>query len=62
MKLFFDDGSLALVVLVILAVSFIVMNGAGLEEPAAMVTLAGGVAIALVENVVRTARTSRLED
>ena len=52
--LFFDDGSLAIVVLAILATAVIVMNALG--GPAAMAFLVGGVIAALLENVLRTAR------
>ena len=52
--LFFDDGSLAIVVLAILAAAPIVVNAIG--EPAAMIFLVGGVIGALLENVLRTAR------
>jgi hypothetical protein len=52
--LFFDDGSLAIVVLAILAATVIVMNALG--EPVAMAFLAGSVIAALLENVLRAAR------
>jgi hypothetical protein len=52
--LFFDDGSLAIVVLAILAASVIVVNALG--ATAAMVFLVGSVIAALLENVLRTAR------
>jgi hypothetical protein len=51
--LFFDDGSLAIVVLAILAAAPIVVNAIG--EPVAMIFLVGGVIGALLENVLRTA-------
>jgi hypothetical protein len=52
--LFFDDGSLAIVVLAILAAAVIVMNALG--GPVAMLFLVGSVIAALLENVLRTAR------
>jgi hypothetical protein len=52
--LFFDDGSLAIVVLAILASAAIVVNALG--ESAAMIFLVGSVIAALLENVLRTAR------
>jgi hypothetical protein len=52
--LFFDDGSLAIVVLAILAASVIVLNAIG---PAfAMFFLLASVIGALLANVLRTAR------
>jgi hypothetical protein len=51
--LFFDDGSLAIAVLVILSATAIL---AGTHEQAAMALLVGGVSAALLENVLRTAR------
>ena len=54
--LFFDDGSLALAVLVILvAASWLARSGWAGEGPA-MALLLSGVLAALAENVMRTAR------
>jgi hypothetical protein len=54
--LFFDDGSLALSVLVILGATAILMHAAWFEPSAAMTFLVSGVIAALLENVARTAR------
>jgi hypothetical protein len=54
--LFFDDGSLAIAVLVILAATAILTNAAWFDGPVAMAFLVGGVIVALLENVIRTAR------
>ncbi len=54
--LFFDDGSLAIAVLVILAVTAILLGNAWFDGPEAIAFLVGGVIAALLENVVRTAR------
>jgi hypothetical protein len=54
--LFFDDGSLAIAVLVILAVTAILTNAAWFDGPEAITFLVGGVIAALLENVLRTAR------
>ena len=54
--LFFDDGSLAIAVLVILAVAAILLGNSWFDGPEAMAFLVGGVVAALLENVVRTAR------
>lgn len=54
--LFFDDGSLAIAVLVILAATAILIDAAWFDGPVAMAFLVGGVIAALLENVVRTAR------
>jgi hypothetical protein len=56
--LFFDDGSLAIVVLVILAATAILMQAAWFDGALPMVFLVGGVIAALAENVVRTARAT----
>ena len=53
--LFFDDGSLALTVLVLLATSALAMRAQWLSGRAAMVLLAVAIIAALIENVVRTA-------
>jgi hypothetical protein len=52
--LFFDDGSLAIVVLAILATDAIMVNALG--STAAMVFLVAAVIASLLENVLRTAR------
>ncbi len=54
--LFFDDGSLAIVMLAILAAAVLVVNALG--GPAAMAFLVGGVIAALLENVLRAARAT----
>jgi hypothetical protein len=54
--LFFDDGSLAIAVLLILAATALLALGAGFDGPEASVFLVSAVIAALVENVVRTAR------
>ena len=59
--LFFDDGSLAIVVLAILATTATLLANAWFDGPEAMAFLVGGVIAALVENVLRTARGSRLD-
>jgi hypothetical protein len=53
--LFFDDGSLALTVLVLLATSALAMRAQWLSGRAAMALLAVAIIAALIENVVRTA-------
>jgi hypothetical protein len=60
--LFFDDGSLAITVLVILGVTAFLLQSAWIDRATAMVFLAGGVIAALLENVTRTARTSPPKD
>jgi hypothetical protein len=60
--LFFDDGSLAIVVLVILAATAVLLDAAWLEPAAAMAFLVAGVTGALVENVIRAARLARTQD
>jgi hypothetical protein len=59
--LFFDDGSLAIVLLFVLGAAATLSNAAWFSpEPlAAMALLVGGVIAALAENVVRTARLGR---
>jgi hypothetical protein len=52
--LFFDDGSLAIVVLAILATDAIMVNALG--STAAMLFLVAAVIASLLENVLRTAR------
>jgi hypothetical protein len=54
--LFFDDGSLAIGVLLVLSATAILMNAAWFDGPPAIAFLVGGITAALVENVVRTAR------
>ncbi|HXN15144.1 MAG TPA: hypothetical protein VN878_02125 [Usitatibacter sp.] len=60
--LFFDDGSLAIAVLVILAATAVLINASWFNSPLAMALLVGGVIAALLENVLRTARLSRRPD
>ena len=60
--LFFDDGSLAVAVLVILAATAILVNISSIGAAAAMPFLVGGVTAALLENVLRTARTAASGD
>jgi hypothetical protein len=57
--LFFDDGSLAIVVLVVLILTGILTGNAWFDGPEAMAFLVGGVVAALLENVLRTARLGR---
>jgi hypothetical protein len=54
--LFFDDGSLALVVLAILATTAVLFSNTWFDDPEAMVFLVGAVTAALLENVARTSR------
>ena len=54
--LFFDDGSLAIVILAILAATAILGSATWFDGPVAMAFLVLGVIAALVENVIRTAR------
>jgi hypothetical protein len=54
--LFFDDGSLAIVVLLILLTTAILTRNSWFDGPEAMAFLVGGVIAALLENVLRTAR------
>jgi hypothetical protein len=60
--LFFDDGSLAITVLVILAAAAILTNAPWFNGPVAMAFLVGGVTAALLENVIRTARVMPSRD
>jgi uncharacterized protein (DUF2062 family) len=60
--LFFDDGSLAIVVLVVLGLTTALAHIDSFGGPAAMAFLVGGVIAALVENVIRTARTPPSRD
>jgi hypothetical protein len=57
--LFFDDGSLAIMVLLILAANALYTSTPWVHGPAAMAFLVGAVIAALLENVVRTARAAR---
>lgn len=57
--LFFDDGSLAIAVLVILAATAILSSA---DEQAATAFLVAGVIAALLENVLRTARLALRRD
>jgi hypothetical protein len=56
--LFFDDGSLAVAVLVILAATAILMSMDWVDAALAMAFLVAGVIAALLENVTRTARVT----
>jgi hypothetical protein len=56
--LFFDDGSLAIVVLLILFTTAILTANSWFDGPEAMAFLVGGVIAALLENVLRTARAA----
>lgn len=64
--LFFDDGSLAIVILVILGATAAVMHTAWSGEPfAGLITMGffvSGVIAALLENVIRTAWNMRSGD
>lgn len=57
--LFFDDGNLAIAVLVVLATTAILTDRAWLDAPSAVAFLVSGVVAALLENVIRTARAAR---
>jgi len=56
--LFFDDGSLAIAILVILSATALLAHATGFDGPEAIVFLVSAVIAALVENVVRTARAA----
>jgi hypothetical protein len=56
--LFFDDGSLAIAVLVVLGLTATLVVTTSLDGPVAALFLVGGTVAALVENVVRTARST----
>jgi hypothetical protein len=60
-QLFFDDGSLAIAIILVLGATAILSHAAWFAPgpPAAIAFLVGGVVATLVENVVRTARLSR---
>jgi len=55
--LFFDDGKLALEVLVLLACSALLANAELAQSWRSIVLLVAGTLILLLENVMRTART-----
>jgi hypothetical protein len=57
--LFFDDGSLALVILGVLAATGLSRHAGLLGGRGAMALLVAGTVAALIENVVRTAQTFR---
>jgi hypothetical protein len=61
-RLFFDDGSLAIAALVVLAATAILMDTAWFDGSAAMAFLVGGVTAALLKHAVRTARVTRPRD
>lgn len=54
--LFFDDGSLAITVLVILAATALFASTPWFDAPVAMAFLVGTIVVALLENVLRSAR------
>jgi len=56
LALFFDDGSLALVILGVLVAAGLLKHASVTSSRGAMVLLVAGTVAALVENVVRTAR------
>ena len=56
--LFFDDGSLAVAVLVVLACSAAALHAQWIDGASAMAFLVAGVLAALLENVIRTVRLS----
>jgi hypothetical protein len=60
--LFFDDGSLAIALLAILATTAVLLHNAWFDGPEAITFLVGGVIVVLLENVVRTARGTLLAD
>ena len=57
--LFFDDGSLALVILAVLAATSLSIRADLLGSRGAMALLITGTVAALIENVVRSARAMR---
>jgi hypothetical protein len=57
--LFFDDASLAIAVLIVLASTAILLHAAWLDESTAIAFLIGGVVMVLVENILRTSRAVR---
>ena len=60
--LFFDDGSLALVVLGVLVAASLLRHAGLIGSRGAMALLVAGTVAALMENVVRTALASRTRD
>jgi len=54
--LFVDDGRLALVILALLGILQLLTTELQIDQESAAVTLVAGTFIALVENVLRTAR------
>ena len=61
-RIFFDDGSLAIAVLVVLGLTAALMDTTPFLGLPAMVFLVSGVVAALLENVVRTARLTPSRD
>ena len=57
--LFFDDGRLAIAVLVLLAATALLRQAFPPDGPLAAAFLVAGVVAALLENVIRTARGTR---
>jgi hypothetical protein len=57
--LFFDDGSLALVILAVLVALALLTHSGVIQTPVAIALLVGGTTFALFENVVRTALRRR---
>ena len=60
--LFFDDGSLAFVILAVLIATSLSRYAGFIGELGAMALLVAGTVAALIENVVRTALASRTTD
>ena len=60
--LFFDDGSLALVILGVLAATSLLRHAGLIGSRGAMALLVAGTVVALMENVVRTALASQTRD
>jgi hypothetical protein len=60
--LFFDDGSLALVILGVLVATSLSGHMGFIGNRGAMVLLVAGTVAALIENVVRTALASRTKN
>jgi hypothetical protein len=60
--LFFDDGSLAITVLLVLAATALYASTPWFDAAVAMAFLVAAVVAALLENVVRTARAGRPVD
>jgi hypothetical protein len=57
--LFFDDGRLAVTVVMVLAATAALRFAFPLHAPLAAAFLVGAVTVALLENVIRTARDAR---